>query len=185
MAARKSVTELELQADTTIEDNTGGLISPADVRAMFKDFLNAFRPAYGVIRQTGNPTQNLGLTPVKMQWNNASDSDINQTNSSAANGRVTRLERGTSTINITLDVECQSGRFITATLYKDGVATPWRITTVGAGNGNPVGMALTTIDYADPAAYYEVFLSAEVANTTTVVSNGAMILGVDPVNSYV
>ena len=182
--ARKSITELELQADATIEDNVSGLVSPADVRAMFKDFLNAIRPAYGVLQQTGNPTQNLGLTPVKMQWNNAQDSDINQTNSSAANGRISRLERGASTINVTLDVECTSGRFITATLYKNGAATPWRITGVGAGNGNPVGIAMTAIDYADPEAYYEVFLSAEVANTTTVISNGGMLLSVDPVNSY-
>ena len=182
---RKSITELELQADTTIEDNTTGAISPADVRAMFKDFLNAIRPAYGVLQLTGNPTQNLGLTPVKMQWNNASDSDINETNSSAANGSISRTERGTSTINVTLDVECTSGRFVTATLYKNGAATPWRITGVGAGTGNPVGMAFTAVDYADPAAYYEVFLSAEVANTATIVSNGAMILQVLPVNSYV
>ena len=181
---RKSITELELQADTTIEDNTSKSISPADVRAMFKDFLNAIRPAHGVLRQTGNPTQGLGLTPTKMLWNNASDSDINETNSSAANGSISRIERGTSTINVTLDVECTSGRFITATLYKNGVATAWRITTVGAGNGNPVGMAFTAVDYADPAAYYEVFLSAEVANTATVVSNGAMLLSVDPVNTY-
>jgi len=184
MAARKSIVELEAQADATIEDNTTGAISPADVRAMFKDFLNAIRPAYGVIKQTGNPTQNLGLTPTKMLWNNASDSDINQTISSAANGSITRTERGTSTINVTLDVECASGRFITATLYKNGVATPWRITTVGAGNGNPVGMAMTAVDYADPEAYYEIFLSAEANNTATIVSNASMILSVDPVNSY-
>lgn len=183
--ARKSIVELEAQADATIEDNIAGAISPADVRAMFKDFLNAIRPAYGILQQTGNPTQNLGLTPTKMLWNNAQDSDPNQTSSSAANGSVTRTERGMSTINVTLDIECQSGRFITARLYKNGVATPWRITGVGAGNGNPVGIALTALDYADPAAYYEIFLSAEVANTPTIVSNSAFILSVDPVNSYI
>ena len=182
---RKSIVELETQADSTIEDNTTGAISPADVRAMFKDFLNAIRPAYGILQQTGNPNQNLGLTPVKMLWNNAQDSDINQTNSSAANGSISRLERGTSTITVSVDVECQSGRFITATIYKNGVATPWRVTTTGAGSGNPVGMSVTMIDYADPEAYYEVFLSAETANTNTIVSNGACVLRIDPVNSYV
>lgn len=185
MTIRKSIVELEALAAATIEDNTTGSVSPADVRAMFMEFLNAIRPAYGYIRQTGNPAQNLGLTPVKMQWNNAADSDINETNSSAANGRISRLERGTSTINFTVDIECQSGRFVTATLYKNGTATPWRVTTVGAGNGNPVAMSLTAVDYADPAAYYEIFLAAEVANTNTVISNAGMILSIDPVNSYV
>lgn len=181
---RKAITALEAQADATIEDNTSGSISPADVRAMFKDFLNAIRPAYGVLQQTGNPSQNLGLTPTKMLWNNAQDSDINETNSSAASGRISRLERGTSSLTMSVNVACQSGRFITATIYKNGVATPWRVTATGAGNGNPVGMSVTMIDYADPAAYYEVFLTAETNATTTVVSNGAMILRVDPVNSY-
>jgi hypothetical protein len=182
---RKSFVELEAQADATIEDNTTGSISPADVRAMFKDFLNAIRPAYSILQQTGNPTQNLGLTPVKMLWNNRNDSDPNQTSSSAANGSISRLERGTSTISFSVDVECASGRFITATLYKNGVATTWRITGVGAGNGNPVGISMTAIDYADPAAYYELFLSAEQANTATIVSNGTFVLAVDPVNSYI
>ena len=44
---------------------------------------------------------------------------------------------------------------------------------------------MTAIDYADPAAYYEIFLSAEAASTATVVSNGAFVLSVEPVNSYV
>ena len=183
--SRKSVQELLAQADATIEDNTAGMVSPADVRNLIKDFLNAIAPAYGYIRQTGAPAQNFGLTPVKVLWNNATDSDINQTISSAANGQITRLERGTSTINFTMDIECQSGRFITFTLYKNGVATSWRITGVGAGTGNPVGVAMTAVDYADPAAYYEIFATAELANTNTTISNGAFILSVDPVNSYV
>lgn len=182
---RKSISDLLAQADATIEDNTAGMVSPADVRNLIKDFLNAIAPAYGYIRQTGNPSINLGLTPVKLQWNNATDSNINETKSSAANGRITRLERGASTINFNMDFECQSGRFITFTLYKNGVATPWRVTGNGGGAGNPVAVALTAVDYADPAAYYEIFATAELANTSTVISNGAMILQVEPVNSYV
>ena len=182
--ARKSITELEVQADTTIEDNVSGLVSPADVRNMVKDFLNAVRPAYGVIQQTGNRTQNFGLTPVKVQWNNASDSDINQTNSSAANGRISRTERGMSSLNFNIDMEATVGRFITFTLFKNGVATSWRVTGNGAGTGNPVAVSMTALDHADPAAYYEIFATAEVANTNTVVSNGGMILSVLPVNSY-
>ena len=38
---RKSIVELEQQADATIEDNTIGSISPADVRTLIKEFLNA------------------------------------------------------------------------------------------------------------------------------------------------
>lgn len=181
---RKSIVELEAQAASTLPDNSVGAISPADVRLMFQDFLNAIRPAYGVLQKTAPQTVNLGLTPQLISYNTASNSDINQTTTSLPNGTVTRSERGTSTINFNMDIEVAANRFITATLFKNGVATPWRITMNGAGAGNPVGMAMTAVDYADPAATYEVRLSAEVDSTSTIISNGALILGVDPVNSY-
>ena len=149
---RKSIVELEAQAIATLEDNNTNNISPAEVRAMFLEFLNAIRPAYGVLRQDSVAAQVYGLTPVKVAWNNASDSDPLQTTSSAGNGRITRAEKGTSVINFTMDFESTNGRFITFTIYKNGLATPWRITANGAGAGNPVGVALTMLDYADPAA---------------------------------
>ena len=152
---------------------------------MFEDFLHAIAPAYGICQKTAPQTVSLGLTPVGFAYDSASSSDINQLTASAATGRISRAERGTSTINFTLDIETSSNRFITATLFKNGVATAWRITVNGGGNGNPVGMALTAIDYADPQAEYEVRLTAEVAATSTIISNGAFILGVDPVNSFV
>jgi hypothetical protein len=181
---RKSVTELELQADTTLEDNVTKNISAADVRTLIKDFLNAFRPAYGTLTLTGAPVINLGLTPVKAQWNNAQDSDINQTSSSAATGRITRTDRGTSEITFTMDFECTQGRLVSFTLYKNGAATPWRVTATGAGSGKPVGVAFSAIDYADPAAYYEIFAECDTASTATTMSNGSCVLKVAPVNSY-
>lgn len=181
---RKSIVELTAQAAASFPDNVTGLITPAALRSMFEDFLNAIRPAYGICQKTAPQTVNLGLTPVAIAYTTATSSDINQLTASAATGAISRYERGTSTINFTMDVECQTNRFITATLYKDGVATTWRITVNGAGTGNPVGMALTAIDYADPAATYEVRMSAETAGTSTILSNGALVLAIDPVNSY-
>ena len=182
--SRKSITELTAQAIASFPDNTTGLITPALLRSMFEDFLNAIRPAYGICQKTAPQTVNLGLTPVAIAYTTATSSDINQATASAPLGTVARTERGTSTINFTMDVEAPTNRFITATLYKDGVATPWRITVNGAGTGNPVGMALTAIDYADPAATYEVRLSAETDGVTTTINNGALIVAIDPVNSY-
>ena len=181
---RKSIVELTAQAIASFPDNVTGLITPAALRTFCEDFLNAIRPAYGICQKTAPQTVNLGLTPAAIQYTTAQDSDINQTNSSAANGTITRLERGTATINFSMDIACATNRFITATLFKNGVATTWRITVNGAGTGNPVGMAFTAVDYADPAATYDVRLSAEAAGVSTVINNGALILGVDPVNSY-
>ena len=181
---RKSIVELTAQAAASFPDNTTGAITPALLRTMFEDFLKAIAPAYGICQKTAPQTINLGLTPVAIAYTTAQSSDINQLTASAATGKISRLERGTSTINFTMDIECAANRFITATLFKNGVATLWRITTNGAGSGNPVGMALTAIDYADPAAEYEVRLSAETAGVSTVISNGAFLISVDPVNNY-
>ena len=181
---RKSIVELEAQAAADLPDNTTGLITPADVRNMFLDFLNAIRPAYGVCQKTAPETVTLGLTPAAIAYTTGTSSDSNQLTANAATGQVSRSERGTATINFSMDVECAANRFITATLFKNGVATTWRITVNGAGTGNPVGMALTAIDYADPAATYEVRLSAETDGVSTVINNGALVLAIDPVNSY-
>jgi hypothetical protein len=90
-----------------------------------------------------------------------------------------------SSLNFDMALEAPVGRFITFTLFKNGVATPWRVTGNGAGTGNPVAVSMTALDYADPAAYYEIFATAEVANTNTRVSNGGVILSVLPVNIYI
>ena len=48
----KSIEQLLLQADTTIEDNVTGAISAADVRTLIKDFLDTIGPGYGVMNLT-------------------------------------------------------------------------------------------------------------------------------------
>ena len=182
---RKSITELTAQAIASFPDNVIGSITPALLRTMFEDFLHAIAPAYGVCQKTAPQTISLGLTPIAISYTTATSSDINQLTANAATGKITRSERGVATINFNMDIEAAANRFIPATLYKNGVATTWRITMNGAGSGNPVGMALTAVDYADPAANYEVRLSAEAAGTSTIISNGAFLLAIDPVNSYV
>ena len=181
---RKSIVELTAQAIASFPDNITGAITPALLRTMFEDFLHAIAPAHGICQKTTQQTVNLGLTPIAIVYNTAQSSDINQLTASAATGKISRSERGTSTINFTMDIDCAANRFITAALFKNGVATPWQITMNGAGAGNPVGMALTAVDYADPAAEYEIRLSAETAGVSTIINNGGFILSVDPVNSY-
>lgn len=181
---RKSIVELTAQAIASFPDNVTGAITPALLRSFCEDFLKAIAPAYGICQKTAPQTVNLGTTPTAISYNTATSSDINQLTASAPLGKISRTERGTSTINFTMDIECAANRFITATLYKNGVATLWRMTANGAGTGNPVGMSLTAIDYADPQAEYEVRLTAEQNGVSTVISNGALMLSVDPVNSY-
>lgn len=182
--ARKSINELIAQATADIPDNVTGLVSPADVRNLIIDFLNAIAPAYGVLGLAGPTNQTLNIAPALMVFDTAQDSNPAQTTTSVPASTVARSERGTSTINFTVDFECQTGRFVTFTLFKDGVATLWRVTGNGSGNGNPVAVALTAVDYAATAAIYSIRASCEVNGTVVTLSNASMILAVDPVNSF-
>ena len=181
---RKSMVELEADLQTYFPDNAEGLITPAMVRTYFLSLINAIRPAYGMLTQTVDRVISVGLTPVKMIWEAKYDSLADQTQSNFATGDIQRIERGTSTINFTTDFESQAGRFVTFTLYKDGAPTTWRTTGNGAGAGNPVAVALTAIDYADPAATYSIYVSAEVNGTSVTLNNAALLVGVDAVNAY-
>lgn len=183
--ARKSILELIAQATADFPDNVTGLITPAKLRTWAIDFLNAISPAYGVLRiATGTTNQTFGLTPALFVFTSASDSDPSQTTSAVPASTITRAERGTSEINFTCDIETNNGRFITFTLFKNGVATPWRVTGNGAGAGNPVAVALTAIDYADPPAVYSIRAAAEQAGTVVTLSDAALIVAVMPVRSF-
>ena len=182
---RKSFVELRAEIAAAFPDNTAGAITPAAMRTYLLDALNAIQPAYGTLARSAAAPIVANITPpVKVTWQIAADSDATQTTSNFSAGSIARAERGTSAINFTTDFEASNGRFITFTLFKDGVATPWRITGNGAGAGNPVAVALTAIDYADPAATYDVRMTAEVAATTVTISDSAMILEIVPVNTF-
>jgi hypothetical protein len=182
--ARKSILELIAQATVDFPDNVSGLITPAKLRQWAIDFLNSISPAYGYLTKELPSAQTLGLTPSLITFTTAYDSDPSQTTSAVPASTITRAEKGTSTFQFSADFECQVGRFITFTLYKDGAATPWRITGNGGGNGNPVAVALTAVDYADPAAVYDVRGIAEVNGTSVIIQNMVLLLSVDPVRSF-
>jgi len=98
---------------------------------------------------------------------------------------VTKVERGNVTINFTMDIEAANGRFISFQLFKNGAPTGWKTTGNGGGNGNPVGVSLTAVDYAsDPAAVYDIRATAEVAGTSVIMSNGGFVIQVDPVRTF-
>jgi len=184
--ARKSYNELRTEIAALFPDNTTNLIEPADVRAILLDILEATQPAYGVVtRLVSSGSVLVGITPaVKATWQAASDSDPGQTTSVFADGTIARLERGTTEITFNGDMEAPTGRYVTFTLFKNGVATPWRVTGNGGGNGNPVAVSFVAIDYADPAATYDIRITAEVANVTVTLSNMTLIARVLPVNTY-
>lgn len=181
--ARKSMNELRAEALAAFPDNVTGLVTPADLRNFCLNFINAISPAFGLLSAAGPLSQTFGLTSSLVVFSNAYDSDPAQTTSSAA-GTVARAERGNSTINFSIDVACANNVSVTFTIHKNGAPTAWSITATGRGASNPVSVALTAVDYADPAATYSIQAVAENAGTACTLSTMAFIVQVEPTNSY-
>lgn len=60
---RRSLNELVTQATAVLPDNVTELISPADVRQMFIDFIDTMAPSYGGL-QVATRIQNITATPA-------------------------------------------------------------------------------------------------------------------------
>lgn len=181
--ARKSIQELISQANATLADNNVGAITPAEVRGMFLDLLNAIKPAYaGMSRTAAAATLNIAPALVVMdQQLNGSPTEFTVTLPAST---LARAERGTTYLNVDIDVEAPANRFIKIQLYKNGVATGGDVTVNGAGAGNPVSGSFSWIDYADPAATYTLVASAE-SDGVAVTLAASILAQIQPVNSYV
>jgi hypothetical protein len=182
--ARKSILELIAQATADFADNVTGNITPAKLRTWAIDFLNSISPGYSVLSAAGPLTQTFGLTPALVVFNTVQNSLPSEIVAAVPASTIVRSEKGTTTINFTADIETNNGRFVTFTLYKNGVATPWRITGNGGGAGNPIAVALTAIDYADPPATYSIQATAETAGTSVTLSQMALVAAIEPVRSF-
>lgn len=183
MPERKSVSDLIAQANSSFPDNAIGAITPALLRGWLLDMLDTFRPAYALMSVTGT-VQQLGTTPSIVVMATALDSRPSETTTAIPASTITRAFRGTSKINVDCDIEAPNGRFITFTLYKNGVALQGDVTVNGGGAGNPVAGSFTWADYADPAGVYDIRATCETDATNVTFNNVSVLLSVEPVNSY-
>ena len=183
--ARKSTQELLAEIAAKLPDNTIGAITPALLREVLDDIVLAFQPAYAYLQQVAGTVLTLGLTPVQVGFVTAFDSLPSQsTSTGGAAAQIAITDRGTTSFEFTADIETNNGRFVTFTLYKNGAPTTWRVTANGGGTGNPVACGFSAIDYADPAATYSIWASAEVDATSVTFSNAGVIAAIQPVNDY-
>ena len=182
--ARKSIVELIAQATADFPDNAAGLITPAKLRNWAIDFLNAIAPVYSILHANGPLNQTFGTVPVLVAFNAVTNSLPSEMVAAVPASTITRTDRGTVQFDLSIDFECQTNRFVTFIVYKNGVATTWRQTGNGAGAGNPVSVSLAGIDYADPAAVYSVQAICETAGTVVTMTNMAFVVSIVPVRAY-
>lgn len=147
--ARKTMTALLAQADATIEDNTSGLISAADVRALFKDVIDTLTPGFGAVGRATQTLVALGIPQQVVTYDTLLAVTADFTPVLAA-GTVQRNALGLPTVNnrVTFfaQVDTNSGNEVSFTLFRDGVSVPGGCTVSGQGAGNPVEGSFSIIN---------------------------------------
>jgi hypothetical protein len=182
--ARKSFIQLSADLLVDFPDNITGLITPAIVRAYFQKVFDAIRPAYGLLSRTTPNAQTLQLTDAPVVFETGYVSDVPDYTTTPATGVLQRLEAGTTTINLNCSVEGTAGRIVTITLYKNGVATPWKGSATLGGVGKPVEIAFTALNYEGGAAQYQLQVKCDTAGTSVTFSGMDALAQTVPVNTY-
>lgn len=189
----KSVVQLLAQADATIEDNTTGAISAADVRSMIKDFLDSFSPAYGAIALAGPASKALTTTPSLLS---PFSSSVAQTTgfyvNSVANGKITRsisaagLAGATDFIVVSGTVSGANNANVVVELYKNGVPTGFKTSVTCSGTSDYQGFNLAAITYtandASNDAAYDLYVSGPAGNFNF--RDVTLLVQAQPVRSY-
>jgi hypothetical protein len=137
--ARKTLVALKAQADLTLADNATHDISAADVRDMFKDFLDTMTPGFGAAANDLHTLVGLGITQQVVPYDTLMVTTPEFTANLAA-GEVTRHALGLPTVNTRVTfytgVAAPAGNEVVFTLFRDGVSVPGGCTVSGQGIGN-------------------------------------------------
>ena len=188
----KSMNELLAQADATIQDNTTGDITAAEVRNLVKDFIDSVRPNYGVISCTST-VETLSATPQLLAPFTATNSlTVGAYTSNLTNGSVTRLVAGhtppltgaTDFITIDGSVEGANNALVTMALYKNGAPTGFELSMTTQGASRPVGINFAGLIYTDSSsdAVYDVRAYGDAGSFTFL--NVLILCQSQPVGSY-
>lgn len=185
----KSMAELRAQADATLPDNTTQEISPGDVRAMFKDFLDTVAPAYGVIRMT-TLTRTLSPTSVALApFSESLYADTGYYTTNLSLGAVTRQIASASIAGAT-DFLIASGSVsgannanVVVEIWKNGVLTAYSTSVTCSGAGDDQAFNIAGITYtAGVNAQYE--LRARGPNGSYTFKNVLLVAQAQPVRSF-
>jgi hypothetical protein len=182
--ARKSFVQLEADLLTSFPDNITGLITPQVVRNYFVELLHALRPAYALLSRTTPNIQTLQITDAPVVFETGYVSDVPDFSATPATGVFNRLEAGTTTATFNCSVEGTSGRIVTVTLYKGGVATSWRGSATLQGAGKPVEIAFSSLSYDGSGVAYQLQAKCDTAGTAVTFSSMDVLAQVVPVNAY-
>lgn len=184
--ARKSINELLAQADATIEDNSIGAISPADVRNMIKDFLDTMRPSYAGMELLSVVKSVTATYDVIAPWATQLIANNAEWTTNLSGGTIVRSLNGvvgnSTRITLDIDVEGPNNNLTTFALFKNGTQTPFEMSGTTLGAGRPVSLNFSGIVYNDVNATFDLRVKGDSAIFT--LTNGLLILENVPVASF-
>jgi hypothetical protein len=183
---RKSLEQLISQATTDLPDNTAQLISPADVRDMFIDFMNSIWPAHGELNLDGPSSQTVGTDFLKVTFEMAYDENPAETTSAVPASTIIRAEPGDCEVFVHIHAELASNRTLKFKVFRDGNELHPELTIAGQGAANPVGVSGTIYDHGTSVgAVYELRAKSSHANTDVIFTNGLLMLHILPARGFV
>ena len=183
--ARMSLQEVTSSAALLFPDNSTKLITPAKMRQFISELIGAIRPAYGYLSRSANVVQALTTTPSPLVMDTAALSPIVDYTLNAPLARIQRNEAGTTNFTFTCDIQGSTNttRQVTFTLYKNGVATPWRQTVSLTTSTIVGGVSFPAIEYLNGVAQYQMMVSCDAAYSVTF-SNVVFVAETVPVWEY-
>lgn len=181
---RKTIVELLAQADATLPDNVTGLIDPADVRNMIKDFLDTVRPSYAAIQITSGVSKAVTTSFSTFTWSAQIIAQDPDWTTSLASGTMQRSGGPASTrITFNADVVAPNNSLVTFCLFINGVQTPWAVSNTSTSSTDAQSFAMSAITYnTEPTIQYQIQVKSTAAGNI-VISNAALICENVPVNT--
>lgn len=185
--ARKSLDQMLADLLVAFPDNNTKFITPLVLRTYFDDLIKALRPSYAWLARQVGVAQAVTVAPVPLVFT-SSELTFAQGEYSAAptTGRITRLDAGVCQFNFTADVSSPSNstRLLTFTLYKNGVATPFRQSQTFGTSGQVLSITFGAIQSSSVPANYDMFVQSSV-NETFTFSEMVFLVQTLPANSPV
>ena len=168
--ARKSLDQMLADLFTAFPDNNTKAITPQVLRTYFDNLIKALRPSYAWLSRTTGATQAVTVAPTPLAFA-ASELSYAQGEytANASVGRITRLDAGVCQFNFTADISSPSNspRVLTFTLYKNGVATPFRQSQSFSVSGEVLSVSFGALQSNNAAANYDMYVQSTVNETFT------------------
>ena len=168
--ARKSLDQMLADLLTAFPDQNTKFITPAILRTYFDDLIKALRPSYAWLSRTTGAAQAVTVAPVQLVFTAAEISFAQgEYTANASVGRITRLDAGVCQFNFTADISSPSNspRVLTFTLYKNGVATPFKQSQSFSVTGEVLSVSFGAIQSSGLPADYGMYVQSTVNETFT------------------